>query len=288
MKILVTGAGGQLGKELRTAFDNKNITEVTYCSHADLDVTDPDAITSRLRVGDYTHIVNCAAYTAVDRAEEEKAACLAVNTTAVENIARAAAETGVKVLHISTDYVFDGNTNRPYDESAKTAPLSVYGNTKRKGETALLGLAPDSIIVRTGWLYSPYGKNFVKTMAALRDKGATAHVVSDQTGTPTYAADLADAIAAILLAPTWMPGIYHYSDEGVASWYDVAVAIYDAAGKGDLVVPISTADYPTAATRPLYAVLDKTKIKRTFGITIPHWQCSLRKCLNKLTDDGNA
>lgn len=290
MKILVTGACGQLGRELRDAFDRKNITDVTYFGHGDLDVTDAEAVATCMRVGEYTHVVNCAAYTAVDRAEEEKAQCVALNTTAVENIARAAAENGARVLHISTDYVFDGSANRPYDESAKAAPLSVYGTTKRKGETVLLGLAPDSIIVRTGWLYSAAGHNFVRTMAELRDKDRPAGVVSDQIGTPTLAADLADAIVTILEAPTWMPGIYHYSNEGVASWYDVAFAVYDAAGKGYLVTPIATADYPTAATRPPYAVLSKSKIKSTYGITIPHWLSSLRKCLNTIdtTENGNA
>ncbi len=290
MKILVTGAYGQLGRELRDAFVRKNITDVTYCGHDDLDVTDAKAVATCMRAADYTHVVNCAAYTAVDRAEEEKAQCLALNTTAVENIARAAADTGAKVLHISTDYVFDGSANTPYDESAKTAPLSVYGNTKRKGETALLGLAPDSVIIRTGWLYSWRGHNFVRTMVDLRDKERHVKVVSDQIGTPTNASDLADAIVTILEAPTWMPGIYHYSNEGVASWYDVAFAIFDAAGKADMVTPIPTADYPTAALRPPYAVLSKTKIKRTYGMDIPHWQSSLRKCLNIIdtTDNGNA
>lgn len=238
-----------------------------------------------MRSGDFSHVINCAAYTAVDKAEEDKMQCSVANVDAVSNLARLADELGFKIIHISTDYVFDGNSCRPYREIDKPEPLSVYGVTKRKGETALIGLAPDSMIIRTGWLYSPHGHNFVKTMLELGRRNSQLRVVADQIGTPTYAADLAKAITDILLSGHWTPGIFHYSNEGVASWYDVAVATLEYCGMEDRaaeIVPIPSSDYPQAATRPLFAVLDKSKIKATYGIRIPHWQASLRHCLDRL------
>lgn len=285
LKILVTGANGQLGRELLDVFGRVAPSIATGVTHDDLDITDSDAVERFLANGEYTHVVNCAAYTAVDRAEEEKHLCNNVNNDGVANIARNADTLNLRIIHISTDYVFDGKACRPYSESAKPEPLSVYGTTKRKGETALLGLAPSSIIIRTGWLYSPHGRNFVKTMLAKGEKGEHLAVVDDQTGTPTYAADLAEAIATIILSGKWMPGIYNYSNEGTASWYDFAVATLEAAGLHEAaadVTPVHTADYPTAATRPAYAVLDKTKIKDTFGLKIPHWQDGLRRCIARL------
>lgn len=285
MKILVTGAEGQLGMELRRALATIPGADTVFASHADLDVTDADATAAYVRGGAFSHIVNCAAYTAVDRAEEEKAACKAVNTTAVETLANIAADSDIRLIHLSTDYVFDGAANRPYSESDKPAPINVYGSSKRKGEMALIGLAPDSIIIRTGWLYSPHGHNFVRTMLALAAEGRAPRVVADQVGTPTSAADLADAIAAILAHKAWLPGTYHYAAEGLASWYDFAVAIFEDAGYPDLaakIQPIASADYPAAASRPPFAVLAKDKIKATFGIQIPHWRASLRKCIQNI------
>lgn len=285
MKILVTGCNGQLGTELMHTLEKRVPGSVIGTSHRELDVTDADAVERFLKVGEFTHVVNCAAYTAVDKAEEEKLECSKVNVDAIMNIAKFAEELDFRLLHISTDYVFDGQSYRPYNESDKPAPLSVYGTTKRKGETAMLGLAPDGIIIRTGWLYSPYGSNFVKTVLRLAREEKKIRVVCDQIGTPTYSGDLAETIADIVCGSRWQAGIYNYSNEGVASWYDFAVAILEFAGMHETarnIVPIPTEDYPTAATRPIYSVLDKRKIKATYGIDIPHWQDALRRCMTKL------
>lgn len=284
MDILVTGSKGQLGLELKNAFERRNApAKVTYIDRDDLDLTDRAAVESYLRAGDFSHVINCAAYTAVEKAEEEKLQCAAINVDAVSNLARLSDELDFKILHLSTDYVFDGLSCRPYKEADKVNPLSVYGNTKRKGETALLGLAPGSIIVRTGWLYSPYGHNFVKTMLRLASERKSVNVVCDQIGTPTCAADLAEALLDILYAPQWLPGTYHYSNEGVASWYDFAVSVFDMAGiSGIRVNPVPTEEYPSAVQRPFYSILDKSKVKATFGLKIPHWRESLRKTVDRL------
>ncbi len=285
MKILVTGANGQLGNELRNVLESKSPGITTYVDIQDLNLTDAEAVKNFMRKGEFTHVINCAAYTAVDRAEEDSAACAAVNIDAVSNLARHAEELGYRIIHISTDYVFDGTAHTPYNEGAKVNPCSQYGSTKRKGETALLALAPESIIIRTAWLYSPYGKNFVKTMLRLGKEKPEISVVADQIGTPTYARDLAEAIYTVLNAPQWVPGIFHFTDEGVASWYDFTVAIHRIAGIDTCKVhPIPTRDYPTPATRPAYSVLDKSKIKATFGIEIPHWEVSLRDCIKRLNE----
>ena len=226
--------------------------------------------------------MNCAAYTAVDRAEEEKMLCAAVNTDAVKNLAMAADANGAKIIHISTDYVFDGTNHRPYRESDKVNPISQYGTTKRKGETLLLALAPQAIIIRTAWLYSAHGKNFVKTMLRLADSQPEIKVVCDQIGTPTFARDLASAVVKVLQSHQWVPGIYHFTDEGAASWYDFAKAIFRIAGKDVKVTPIPTEDYPTPASRPSYSILDRTRIKATYGIEIPHWEEALADCLRQL------
>lgn len=282
MRILITGCKGQLGSELMALAAVIPKVEAIGVDIDSLDLTDSSEVEAFLRRERFTHVVNCAAYTAVDRAEEQKAQCAAANIAAVENIARLADELDFRILHISTDYIFDGMACRPYDESAKPNPLNVYGSTKRRGETALLGLAPESVIIRTGWLYSAGNNNFVHTILERGRQDKRLEVVVDQTGTPTYAADLAQAVMSVLTAPAWMPGIYNYSNEGIASWYDFAVAILETAGmhrQAEAVVPVSSADYTTPAVRPAYTVLDKSKIKATFGISIPHWQASLRKCI---------
>lgn len=283
MKILVTGCKGQLGRELHDVLEERQPGITTYIDIDELDLTDRTAVEAYLRAGEFSHVVNCAAYTAVDRAEEENLLCAAVNTDAVTNLARVADELGFKVLHISTDYVFDGHNYRPYTESDKVNPLSQYGTSKRKGETALLGLAPDSVIIRTGWLYSPHGKNFVKTILRLSAEQPAIRVVCDQVGTPTYARDLAEAVATVLFAPQWVPGIFNFSNEGVASWYDFAVAIQRYRGITSCPVhPCLTVDYPTPAKRPTYAVLDKSRFKVTYGVEIPHWEEALARCLARL------
>ncbi|MDE6126518.1 MAG: dTDP-4-dehydrorhamnose reductase [Muribaculaceae bacterium] len=279
MKVLVTGANGQLGSALRRLLDKEMPGEAIYASKEDLDLTDAAAVEEYVRGNEVTHIVNCAAYTAVDRAEEEKRECALVNTDAVKNLAAAADLLGAKIIHISTDYVFDGTNHRPYRESDKVNPISQYGTTKRKGETALLALAPESIIIRTAWLYSDTGHNFVKTILAMADKQDRIRVVCDQIGTPTYARDLARAILAILKSHQWVAGIYHFTDEGAASWYDFAKAIVRIAGKRAEVEPIPTEDFPTPASRPAYSILDRSRIKATYGVAIPHWEEALADCI---------
>ena len=282
MKILVTGCKGQLGNELHEVLEAQRPGITTYVDREELDITDRDAVETFLRHGDFSHVINCAAYTAVDRAEDEKLACSAVNIDGISNIARVADDLSIRIIHISTDYVFDGHAYRPYTESDKVNPMSQYGTTKRKGETALLGLSPESIIIRTGWLYSPFGHNFVKTILKHAASEHTLRVVSDQVGTPTYAADLAQAIATVVFAPQWVPGIFNFSNEGVCSWYDFAVAIVRHSNIDCQVTPIATVDYPTAAERPHYSVLDKTRFKATFSATIPHWEDGLVRCLNRI------
>lgn len=282
MKILVTGCKGQLGNELHEVLEAQRPGITTYVDREELDITDRDAVETFLRHGDFSHVINCAAYTAVDRAEDEKLACSAVNIDGISNIARVADDLSIRIIHISTDYVFDGHAYRPYTESDKVNPMSQYGTTKRKGETALLGLSPESIIIRTGWLYSPFGHNFVKTILKHAASEHSLRVVSDQVGTPTYAADLAQAIATVVFAPQWVPGIFNFSNEGVCSWYDFAVAIVRHSNIDCQVTPIATVDYPTAAERPHYSVLDKTRFKATFSATIPHWEDGLVRCLNRI------
>ncbi|MCM1483191.1 MAG: dTDP-4-dehydrorhamnose reductase [Muribaculaceae bacterium] len=283
MKILVTGAAGQLGRELHDALEEGLPGVSIYTDIQELDLTDAKAVSDMIEQGDFTHIVNCAAFTAVDQAEQDQTMCYRINAEAVRNIASAASRAGVKVIHISTDYVFDGRAHRPYRESDKVNPVSHYGTSKRKGEMVLLSLCPDAVIIRTAWLYSPYGHNFVKTMLDKGIKLTELRVVSDQIGTPTYAPNLAQAILAILKARQWVEGIFHFTDEGVCSWYDFTKAIFRIAGIGGCkVTPITTEDYPTPAVRPPYSVLDKTAIKKTYGITIPHWEESLERCIARL------
>lgn len=283
MKILVTGSRGQLGSELRPALEKEFPGATTYVDIDTLDLRDRAAVDSFMRKGDFTHVVNCAAYTAVDRAEEEKLECASANIDTVANLARLSDEYGFKIIHLSTDYVFDGRAWCPYTESDKVNPVSQYGTTKRKGETVLLGLAPDSIIIRTGWLYSPFGHNFVKTIMKKAVTDRYLRVVGDQIGTPTYAADLAGAIVTILKAQQWVPGIVNYSNEGVASWYDFAVAIVRNAGiTGCTVIPVPTSEYPTPAVRPHYSVLNKSKFRATYGVDIPHWEESLAACIGRI------
>lgn len=283
MKILVTGANGQLGHEMRNVLE-KHMPNVTlYTDIEELDLTDGKSVEKYVLDNEITHIVNCAAYTNVDRAEEDKLLCSSINVNAVKNIANAADCSGARVIHISTDYVFDGKSCRPYRESDKVNPISQYGTTKRAGETALLALAPESVIIRTAWLYSPYGKNFVKTMMRLGREQKDIRVVCDQIGTPTYAYDLAKAILGILVSHQWVSGIYHFTDEGACSWYDFTMAIHRIAGiKGCRVHPILSEDYPTIASRPFYSVLDRSRIKATYDIEIPHWEESLTECIARI------
>ena len=282
--ILITGANGQLGREMRNVLANSTDFNPIYTDVEELDISDRAAIDAFFASNKVHYVVNCAAYTAVDKAEHDKELCRKLNADAIENLALAAKKHRAKLIHISTDYVFDGTAHRPYTEEAATCPTSVYGSTKLEGEKRLQSILPkSSIILRTAWLYSPYGKNFVKTMMELGKTRTQLRVVCDQIGTPTYALDLARAIIAILNAPEWIPGIYHFSNEGAISWYDFTKAIHRIAGITDCdVQPCSTEQYPTPACRPHYSVLDKSLIKRTFGLKIPYWEESLAHCIERL------
>ncbi len=283
MKILVTGANGQLGKELHEILEKECPGQTIYTDVDTLDITDTKSVDDFFEQNELTHVINCAAYTAVDKAESDQTMCYRINVDAVQNIAKAASKHGVKVIHVSTDYVFDGKAHRPYTEADKTNPTSTYGTTKRKGEMILLSFCPDAVIVRTAWLYSPHGHNFVKTMMKLGCERPKLRVVFDQIGSPTSATDLASAIYTIVKSSQWTSGIFHFSNEGVASWFDFAKAIHRIAGITNCnIIPVTTEDYPTPAARPHYSVLDKSTIKRTFGMKIPYWEDSLAKCIERL------
>ena len=283
-RVLITGANGQLGHEMRNVLNGDDRFEAIFTDVAELDICDAEAVNRAVADNRVDYIVNCAAYTQVDKAEDNVELCRKINATAVENLARAAAACGARMIHVSTDYVFNGRGYRPYTEDMTPDPQSVYGSTKLEGEQALMRLCPQSAIIRTAWLYSPYGNNFVKTMMRLGSERDELSVVADQIGTPTCAADLARAILAVLTAETFVPGIYHFSDEGACSWYDFTVAIHRLAGITCRVKPIRSDEYPSRAHRPFYSVLDKSKIKQTYGITIPHWYESLSHCIEILQE----
>lgn len=283
--VLVTGANGQLGTSIRRLSASCNRFQFLFTDVDSLDICQAESVDAFIQAHPVDYIVNCAAYTAVDKAEENPELCERINRDAVVHLARAAQSCGARVLHVSTDYVFDGTACVPYQETDIPHPQSVYGSTKRAGETALLDLCPDAVIVRTAWLYSEYGNNFVKTMLRLGAERDEIRVVFDQVGTPTYATDLAQALLTILNqaeAGNYQPGIYHFSDEGVCSWYDFTVKILSLAGLKARVLPIESKDYPAKAVRPHFSVLNKQKIKAAYGLTIPHWEESLRKCLENM------
>lgn len=283
--VLITGSRGQLGDALRRRMDRFPAYTFTLTDIDELDLCDKKAVLDFVRRGRYAYIINCAAYTAVDRAESDDERCMRINRDAVGHLATAAREVSARLIHISTDYVFDGRATRPYREDDPTSPTSVYGRTKLAGEHVLLEALPtDAVILRTAWLYSEVGNNFVKTMLRLGAERPEIRVVNDQLGSPTYAGDLAEAVLRVLTAPTFHPGIYHYTDDGVCSWYDFARHILRVAHPTCIVRPIPTADYPTPAARPAYSVLDKTRIRQAYGVSIPRWQDSLDRCLQHLMD----
>ena len=287
-KVLVTGANGQLGSELR-ALAGRYPCDCTFADRNDLDLADTEAVETYFENRAFDAIVNCAAYTAVDRAESDEAAADAVNHRAVATLARIAKAKTISLIHISTDYVFDGTNFRPYVETDGTNPQSVYGRTKRDGEEAMLAVNPEnSMIIRTSWVYSSYGGNFVKTMLRLGKERDELGVIFDQVGTPTYARDLAQAILTIIRGTehvTRNTEIYNYSNEGVCSWYDFAKAIFELSGVACNVRPIETKEYPTPAARPHYSLLNKAKIKKEYNIGIPHWRESLKVCLEEIGRD---
>ena len=271
---LITGSNGQLGTELAKLLPDALLTDV-----ADLDITDEAAVKAYVQKHNVDTIINCAAYTAVDKAEDDEALAAKINIDGPRNLAKS----GAKVVHVSTDYVFDGLGHKPYQPEDAAHPVSVYGRTKLAGEKEVLEYAEQAVIIRTAWLYSPYGNNFVKTMRRLGAEKESLNVVADQIGTPTYAGDLAKAIVQILpQMSTINKGVYHFTNEGVCSWYDFARKIIELSGLSCKVNPIPSSAYPTKATRPFYSVLDKSKIKETFNINIQHWEEGLKDCLNQL------
>lgn len=290
MNVLVTGANGQLGNELRNAavksrnrFVFTDVSSVPGIETVYLDITNIDAVRIICASEDIDVIVNCAAYTNVDKAEDDSASAILLNSTAAGILATVAEERDATLIHISTDYVFHGDRTVPCREDWPTHPLGVYGSTKLMGESKITESGCKSIIFRTAWLYSPYGKNFVKTMKALTAERDSLKVVFDQVGTPTYARDLALLIVKVIDCDMLdRTGIYHYSNEGAISWYDFAKAICEMCGNSCDIRPCHTEDYPSKAERPRFSVLDKSKVKETFGITVPYWRDSLADCIKRL------
>ena len=284
MKILITGSKGQLGNELRVLADEYPDFDFIYTDVDELDITDQLMVEAFFVENQPQVVINCAAYTAVDKAELNEATAYLINATAVENLSKSAASVGALMVQISTDYVFDGKSYLPYDESDKTNPLSAYGRTKLAGENAVLKFAGKGLILRTAWLYSAFGNNFVKTMTKYGIERDELKVVYDQVGTPTYARDLAKAILDIVPSAVQHTGteLFHYSNEGVASWYDFAKVIIAFSGISCDIKPILTKDYPLPAPRPNFSVLSKSKVKDIYKIQIPYWSDSVKDCIQRL------
>ena len=283
MRVLITGANGQLGNEMRR-LGAVSPNEYLFTDVAELDITDKAAVAEFVKSNNVEIIVNCAAYTNVDRAEDDEATAELINATAVRNLAEAVKAVDGTLFHVSTDYVFGSEGNTPRTEDMLTNPLGVYGKTKLHGEQAIAEVGAKAIIIRTAWLYSEFGNNFLKTMLRLTAEKESLNVVFDQVGSPTYAGDLALAIFSIIEGGVYAgnEGVYHFSNEGVCSWYDFATEIATAAGHECVVQPCHSNEFPSKVTRPPFSVLDKTKIKTTFGIEIPHWRDSMLYCLQRL------
>ncbi len=289
MKILVTGAYGQLGNEIKELKGDFSGFDFIFTDADTLDITDEEAVSSFLLNHKPNYVINCAAYTAVDKAEEDHILAEKINALAPRILGTYSHQIRAKLIHISTDYVFDGNNCSPYSESDAVNPQGVYGKTKLLGELNCLKENPSTVVVRTSWLYSGFGNNFVKTMLRLGKERESLKVVFDQVGTPTYAADLAKIILSIIQisekdSAKFIPGVYHYSNEGVASWYDFAKAIFEISEIDCIVNPVLSDQFPTPAKRPHFSVLNKSKICDNFGIEIPYWRDSLEKCIEKLND----
>lgn len=298
-KILITGANGQLGNELKNLIGMVPECNFMFTDREQLELSDLEKMTQLFEKHRFAYCINAAAYTAVDKAETDSEKATEVNVTGTANLATLCQQFDTTLLHVSTDFVFDGNHATWYNEKHITNPLSVYGKTKLAGEEAIRKICPKHIIIRTAWLYSLHGNNFVKTMIRLANEKPQISVVADQTGTPTYARDLAKALLTITQRLYQVQnnneindkitneinkyyGLYHFSNEGTASWYDFAKAILEFTNSPTPVNPLHTHEYPTPAMRPKFSVLDKTLIKQTFGIEIPHWRDSLRKCITEL------
>jgi dTDP-4-dehydrorhamnose reductase len=285
MRVLITGANGQLGSEIQELKDAYPNLDFLFSDLPELDICDKQKLYQFVEDNRIDGVINCAAYTAVDKAENDVVTAETVNATAVSNLVSVAEKLNLKLIHISTDYVFDGSTHVPYTEDMSVSPLGIYGITKRAGEEFVLASCSESIIIRTSWLYSTFGNNFVKTMLRLGKERDELGVIFDQVGTPTYAKDLAKACIEIISSNEKLNNkgkVYHFSNEGVASWYDFSLAIMTLAEIDCKVKPIETKDYPTPAKRPHYSVLNKAKIKADFEIEIPYWRESLKECICNL------
>lgn len=280
-KVIIFGASGQLGHCIKSVAATRGIDWIYYPVEAEANILDIEALTRIFAEQKPQYAINCAAYTAVDKAEDDTELAEKVNVTGVKNLAEQCRSIGATLIHISTDFVFKGDVARPLTESDVAHPISVYGQTKLDGEIAAAG-STKHFIVRTGWLYSEHGNNFVKTMLKLGAERDELRIIADQVGTPTYAIDLAGFLLDITEQESKDYGIYHYSNEGVTSWFDFARAVFDISQTQVKAIPIRTDQYPTRATRPGYSVMDKSKAKQTFGIEIPYWRDSLIQCIQKL------
>lgn len=287
-KILVTGANGQLGSEIREGSLQLTNFQFVFTDIAELDITDEESIYKFVEDNEIDIIINCAAYTNVDKAETDGVWADLINNKAVEYLANASKRYNVSLIHISTDYVFDGSRNTPYSENMATHPLGVYGHTKREGEKAIEKSGCEFIILRTSWLYSSFANNFVKTMIRLTDEKDELKVVFDQVGTPTYAADLASFILYVIKTEQYInkKELYHFSNEGVCSWFDFAIEISKQVGTVCDITPCRSNEFPSIVTRPSYSVLDKTKLKKDFNYRIAYWKDSLMHCIKKLSENN--
>ncbi|MEJ8804586.1 dTDP-4-dehydrorhamnose reductase [Pontibacter sp. H249] len=281
-KIIVFGASGQLGQCLQSVSTEKSITDICYLPEEEANILDQEALQKVFETHKPQYCINCAAYTAVDKAEDEKELADKINVEGVANLSKLCQEFGTTLIHISTDFVFAGNTNQPLKEEDETAPINVYGATKLAGEQVIPSFISNYFIIRTSWLYSEFGNNFVKTMLRLGEERDELKVIWDQVGTPTYAVDLAECIFNLIQTDNQQYGTYHYSNEGMTTWYDFAQAIFDIRNIKVKAHPVRTSEYITKAVRPSFSVMDKTKMKQNFNINIPHWRDSLVKCLNRL------
>jgi len=280
--ILIFGASGQLGQCIKNVATLKGISSIVSLAESEANILDTDALNKAFGKYKPAWVINCAAYTAVDKAEDDAELAEKVNKTGAENLAAQCNTYGAILIHISTDFVFKGDVARPLKEDSETNPISVYGVTKLDGEKAVSAILKEHFIIRTGWLYSEYANNFVKTMLKLGSEREELKIIADQVGTPTYAIDLAEFILLIIAKESKAYGTYHYSNEGVTSWFDFARAIFDISATKVKAIPVRTDEYITKAVRPGYSVMDKSKAKQTFNIEIPYWRDSLIKCIGKL------
>ncbi|RZK92457.1 MAG: dTDP-4-dehydrorhamnose reductase [Pedobacter sp.] len=284
-KILVIGAGGQLGQCLKTVAQRRGIDDIVFPSEKEANILDAEGLNTLLQNEKPSFVINCAAYTAVDKAEDEVELSKAINETGAAYLANACKANQATLVHVSTDFVFEGNEVKLLKEDDAANPINVYGLTKLDGEKAVQANLAEHFIIRTSWLYSEYANNFVKTMLKLGAERDELGIIADQVGTPTYAIDLANAIFEIIAAGNNSYGVYHYSNEGVTSWFDFARAIFDISGTAVKANPIPGSAYPTKARRPAFSVMDKTKIKETFGLNIPYWRDSLAICINAINSN---